>query len=378
MKVLILSCNTGEGHNAAGKAVLERVLYEGHQAVMLDYYLLAGKTTSKLVGQAYVKTAKNFPRFFGFIYKLGGLISNKRFKSPVYYTNTLMAKHLKAYLDENDYDVIVTPHLFPAETLTYMKRKEMLSIKTVAIATDYTCIPFWEETECDYYVIAHEDLLPEYLEKGMDASNIYSFGIPVKMAFCQPQNKTQIRSRLHLPLDKPLYLVMSGSMGFGKIQLFAYELIRNCQNGEHIIIICGNNKKLRKTLRREFRNQKNIHIIGYTNHVSDFMDACDVIYTKPGGLTSSEALAKNIPIVHTAAIPGCELKNRDFFVSRGMSVAAEHIHTQVAQGKMLVENSAVRGGMLEAQRTYAHKDAGLELFHLLEKITNEKPEKNPL
>lgn len=370
MNVLILSCNTGEGHNAAGKAVLERILYEGHHAVMMDYYLLAGQTTSRLVGQAYVKTTKNFPRFFGFLYKAGNLISNTRIKSPVYYANALMAKHLAAYLEEHEYDVIVTPHLFPAETMTYMKRKNMLSVKTVAIATDYTCIPFWEETECDYYVIAHEDLLPEYLEKGMSASNIYPLGIPVKMAFCQPKNKTQIRSLLHLPLDKPLYLVMSGSMGFGKIQMFAYELSKNCTNGEHIIIICGNNKKLRKALKREFRSKKNIHIIGYTNHVSDFMDACDVIYTKPGGLTSSEALAKNIPIVHTAAIPGCELKNRDFFVSRGMSVAAEHIRTQVAQGKLLVENPAVRNGMLNAQKNYAHKDAGLELFRLLAKITD--------
>lgn len=369
MKVLILSCNTGEGHNAAGKAVLERILYEGHQAVMMDYYLLAGKTTSRVVGQAYVKIAKNLPRLFGLLYRLGGLISNKRFKSPVYYANSLMAKHLAGYLEENEYDVIVTPHLFPAETLTYMKRKGMLSVKTVAIATDYTCIPFWEETECDYYIIAHEDLLPEYLEKGMNASNIYPLGIPVKMAFSMPQNKAHIRSLLHLPLDKPLYLVMSGSMGFGKIQLFAYELSKNCKNGEHIIIICGNNKKLRKTLKKEFRNQKNIHVIGYTSHVSDFMDACDVIYTKPGGLTSSEALAKNIPIVHTAAIPGCELKNRDFFVSRGMSVAAEHIRTQVAQGKMLVENPAVRNGMLEAQRACGLKDTSLRLFHLLEQIT---------
>lgn len=369
MKVLILSCNTGEGHNAAGKALVERVVYEGHEAVMLDYYLLAGKTVSVLVGQTYVKIAKNFPRFFGFLYKLGNKISNTRFKSPVYYANALMAKHLDRYLKEHDFDVIVTPHLFPAETLTYMKRKGMLSVKTVSVATDYTCIPFWEETECDYNVIAHEDLLEEYIAKGMPAESLYALGIPVKMAFCQPQNKTQIRLKLHLPLDKPLFLVMSGSMGFGKIHLFAYELSKNCTNGEHIIIICGNNRKLKRTLKIEFRGQKNIHIIGYTDHVSDFMDACDIIYTKPGGLTSSEALAKRIPIVHTAPIPGCETRNREFFTSRGMSVTAERIRTQVAQGRMLLENNSFRDGIREAQKKYGHHNASLEIYQLLKKIT---------
>ena len=97
--------------------------------------------------------------FFSFLYKLGGLVSSSRHKSPVYYANALLAGRLKRYLDENDFDVIVTPHLFPAETLTYMKRQKMLTQKVVAVETDYTCIPFWEETECAYYVLPHPCLL---------------------------------------------------------------------------------------------------------------------------------------------------------------------------------------------------------------------------
>lgn len=80
------------------------------------------------------------------------------------------------------------------------------------------------------------------------------------------------------------------------------------------MIICGNNAKIERILRKEFHFNKRVHIIGYTNHVSLFMDACDVIYTKPGGLTSTESLVKNIPIVHTAPIPGCETANLQFLV----------------------------------------------------------------
>lgn len=115
-----------------------------------------------------------------------------------------------------------------------------------------------------------------------------------------------------------------------------------------------------------------MHIIGFTARVSEYMDACDVIYTKPGGLTSTEALAKNIPIVHTAPIPGCETRNRDFFVSRGMSVAAESIRTQVAQGQMLLNTESFRNGMLDAQKRNAHPDAADRIFRLLLEITSEQ------
>lgn len=157
-------------------------------------------------------------------------------------------------------------------------------------------------------------------------------------------------------------------MGFGKIHIFTYELANKCKNGEQIVIICGNNQKLKRTLKKQFWKNKDVHIIGYTEHVSDFMNACDVIYTKPGGLTSTEALVKNVPIVHTSPIPGCETKNLEFFTSRGMSVAAGTIHGQVRQGKLLMDNQSIRNGMIQSQRENAHPDAALRIVELLESV----------
>lgn len=376
MKILILSSATGGGHNTAGEAVMEKIIQQGHEAVMLDIFSLSSQRTAGIVSQAYVKTASNLPFFFGFIYKvgdrLGRLLHRIHLKSPVYLANSLMAKHLVHYLDIHDFDGLVMPHLFPAETVTYMKRRGMLSIPAVAVTTDYTCIPFWEETECDYYVLPHEDLKDEFVEKGLPAEKLMPYGIPVKQKFVQPRLVRAAKEALRLPADKPVYLIMSGSMGFGKIHLFTYELARKCRNGEQIVIICGNNKKLRRTLKKQFRHNINVHIIGFTARVSEYMDACDVIYTKPGGLTSTEALAKNIPIVHTAPIPGCETRNRDFFVSRGMSVAAESIRTQVAQGQMLLNTESFRNGMLDAQKRNAHPDAADRILRLLLEITSEQ------
>lgn len=369
MKILILSCSTGGGHNAAGKAVKEQLEYQGHEAVMLDPFSLAGEGIAHKVGAAYVWIASHIPRFFGFLYRLAGHISSSRHKSPVYYANTLVVKHLKNYLDQNGFDAIVMPHLYPAEMVTCMKRRRMNLPPTIAVATDYTCIPFWEETECDYYIVPHEDLLPENQERGLPPEKMYPYGIPVGLSFSGKADKLRARAKLHLPADKPVYLVMSGSMGFGKMHLFVFELTRKLTHGEQLIIICGNNKKMQNILKHTYKRNKNVHVTGFTDYVAEYMDASDVIFTKPGGLTSTEALVKNIPIVHTAAIPGCETKNREFFVSRGLSLASEHVHTQVSQGITLTENTEIRNAMISTQQKFSKPDASAEIVKLLERIT---------
>lgn len=371
MKILILSCDTGEGHNAAGKAVKEAAELRGHSADMLDMFLLSGKRTSRAVGGAYVNLVKHIPRFFGFIYKIGLLISSSRRKSPVYHANALMGRKLSAYLAAHSYDAIVTPHLYPAETMTWMKKKHLLSLPALAIGTDYTCIPFWEETNLDYYVIPHEDLMDEYINRGVPEEKLLPYGIPVRQSFVRAVDRATARMKCNLPQDVPIYLVMSGSMGFGKLAVFSAELALHCRNGEHIIIICGNNEKIRKILTKEFRFNKQVHVLGYTEHVSLYMDACDVIFTKPGGLTSTEALVKNIPIVHTAPIPGCETANRNFFGARHLSVSSKFLVKQVQLGRQLMNDVRLREEMTAAQRINRKPEAAMRIIDKLEEVVKQ-------
>lgn len=371
MKVLILSCNTGEGHNAAGRALRECLEKRGYPVVMYDYMQAAGRRTGKLVSGAYIGMAKHAPGLFYLLYKTAEHISSKDRKSPVYYANTLMGRHLQQYLDENDFDIIVMPHLFPAETVTYLKNRGQLTQKTLAVSTDYTCVPFWEETDCDGYVVPHEDLIAEYTYRGIDADKLFALGIPVSEAFAVHNNGSAARQRLSLPVDKTVYLIMCGSMGFGRVQLFTYELYKKCKDGEHIVVICGNNTKLRFSLEKIYKNSPNVHIIGYTDQVSEYMEACDVIYSKPGGLTSTEAVVKNRPLVHTAPIPGCETKNMEFFASHGMSVTSKRMYDQVDDGQILACNKLVRDHMLLSQREHAKPTAASDIVDLMLKFCGE-------
>lgn len=372
MRVLILSCNTGEGHNAAGRAVADYVRSQGHEAIMQDIMLLAGPRTSKVVGGSYVGIVQHSPRFFQLLYRVGGAISSSKRRSPVYYANALMANRLKHFLDNHSFDVIVAPHLFAAETLTCLKKRGQLSQKVVGIATDYTCIPFWEETNCDYYILPHPDLVEEFAAKGIPREKLLPYGIPVRMSFMKKVDAQRAKHVCGIPKDAHTYLVMGGSMGFGRMQTFVSQLAAKSRKDEYVIIICGSNNRLENTLKETFHTNSRVRVLGFTNHVPEYMSACDVVFTKPGGLTSTEAAVKNIPIVHTNPIPGCETQNLTFFLQRGMSASSKDILEQIGLGQKLLRQRDVREAMIAAQRAQINPYASRDIFQLLLRLTQEE------
>ncbi len=149
MKALILSCNTGQGHNTAGKALLEALTRRGIPAEMHDALAFGGRRASVVVSGGYVKMTQLRPAMFGRLYRAGELISSPRFKSPVYYANALYAGQLMRFIQDNGFDTVLCPHLFPAEALTWLRRRHGLKARVYGVATDYTCTPFWEETDVE-------------------------------------------------------------------------------------------------------------------------------------------------------------------------------------------------------------------------------------
>lgn len=366
MRVLILSCSTGGGHNTAARAIEERLLVRGHEAKAIDMMALAGKRHAKIVGGIYVGIVKHVPVLFRLAYFLGMKLTTPRIWSPVYYANAGMGKYLARYLAQHEYDMIVTTHLFCAETMTYLKRKNRLTQPVVFVGTDYTCIPFFEEAKPDYYVIASEELKEECVKRGIPEEKIYGYGIPTAMAFSSGQTKEEARRELSLTCEGSVYLIMAGSMGFGKVPLLAYELSAKMKPEDRMVVICGNNKKLKKLMAREFKGKERVRVIGYTKQVAQYMRACDVIYTKPGGLSSTEAAVSRTPIIHTAPIPGCETCNMEFFHARGMSFASARMKTQIAQGMMLADNPEMAAGMRVMQNHYIKGDASVRIAELIE------------
>ena len=370
---MILSCNTGEGHNTAANAIRERCEAEGHEAVVLDFLSLSGDRVSSFISNFYINMAKYIPYVFGFFYHFLLIIS--RFfhigHSIVYLLNARIAPRLKEYLDQHQFDAIVATHLFPADAMTKIKQMGYRVPLFVMVATDYTCYPFLEEALCDYYILPHEAITPLYLERGIPGSRLCPWGIPVGMRFQCAPTREEARKALAIHPNARLHLVMGGSMGAGKMRAFTRRLSKRIGDGK-IIVICGRNRKLMEAMQKRFGKVENVEIVGFTNAIPTYMKACDVLYTKPGGLTSTEAMVCGTPTVHTRPIPGCEGDNMRFFRERGLSWYAKTVNRQVYLGCRLAFDTMARERMLQCQARDRRPDAAAEILQLITCQTDKK------
>ena len=361
MKTLILSCQTGQGHNAAGKALQQAFKKRGVASEIKDALAFQSARASRTVSSLYINLTTRSPRMFGLLYRAGGAISSDRHKSVVYLANRPYVEALYAYIEVGGFDFIVAPHLFPAEALTYIKKHMGLRIPCFAVQTDYTCIPFWEETELDAYVIPHMDCMQAFVQRGLPREKLIPLGIPVEQRFVCPPDPLDCRSELGFAQTDTLFLVMTGSMGFGEPQALVAALLQLCKRGEKIVVLCGHNEKLRQSLLDSYGTQDQVQVHAFTHRAELYMRACDVLLTKPGGLTSTEAAVMGVPLVHTQPIPGCETQNAAFFISRGMSISAESTQELAQRAYVLAYHRDQQVKMLRAQHALIYRNASEDI-----------------
>ncbi len=376
MKVLILSTGTGEGHNSAGKAVLEQFRKRGIPCEMADVLGFASERAASYGKRIYVWSTVKATKVFKGAYKAGRAITSSRRKSPVYYANALYAEKLYHYIVDNGYDTIVMPHLFPAEALTYMLRKHGCrpDIRTYFVGTDYTCIPFTEETEADYYFIAHEELTEEYAKKGIAPEKLVPTGIPVSDRFRSLPSREEARESLGMNPEGHCILVMTGSMGYGKIENLVRALVSGMDGGDNVYILGGSNEKLKARLREAYREDPRVRVLDYTDRTAEYLAAAELLFTKPGGLTSTEAAVAGIPLAHTRPIPGCEDCNQAFYNAHGMSLSADSEEKLVEAAMELLSQPKACRQMIERQHQVINGNAARDICDFILRQGGEEEE----
>jgi len=370
MHALVLSCNTGGGHNAAGSAIVEALEARGHTGERVDFLGLATEKVSQLVSGAYVGMVKNVPAMFGVTYQVGRAVSSAEhvlgWRSPVYLACAQIVPELEQYLKSHPCDAVVAPHLFPALALTEMRRRGLPAPLTAAVATDYTCIPFFEEQDCDYTCIPGEMCAEEFIRRGFSREKLVPLGIPVSGAFSRRVGRLESRRELGLAEDGRRVLVMGGSMGAGHIAQLTRCLLYLTPDDVSLTVICGSDEKLRRTLERKYLGENRVEVVGQTGQVARYMEASDLLYTKPGGLTSTEGAVMGVPMVHMKPIPGCESRNRELFTKCGMSVSARGVLGQAVKGLRLLNDPERCRTMCAAQRKQIVTGAAERLVCFLE------------
>ena len=367
MNTLILSCNTGEGHNSCAKAIKEYYDSINEPCEIYDAFKFISSGVSEFMSKGHAFVYRNIPWLFnnGYRYteKHPEVFDDN---SIAYRFLTQGSKKIYDYIKEGEYDSVICTHVLTALMLTDVLKKYSLNISTAFVATDYTCSPSTKQSTMDYYFIPDKDMLTDFECEAIPESKIIVSGIPVRQIFYdkKPSDKQNNERKNQL-------LVMCGSMGCGPMKKIITKLSGKLPDDWEASVVCGRNKNLYARLSKKYKNNEKIKIYGYVTDIGKMMDEADLYLTKPGGISVTEAAAKNLPMILIDAVAGCEEYNRIYFTRKGCAKTAANTNELIKLSLKIMNDKERRIKLLNAV-------TNLECLNSSEIIYKKMKEKNQL
>ena len=387
-KVLIMSASTGGGHNRAARAIKEELESRtidnmSIECEIVDSLKLVNNTMDKVISRGYEKSALYTPKAYGSVYRFSEttIASKNEFKTnPL---TSLMARKFKHLLNESTPDLIIGTHPFPMIALSTLKKNNNLhslsrsesfykSTKVdippmISVLTDYTTHSTWIQNEIDYYIVGHEYVKELLVYEGVDSEKVKAFGIPVEKSFLSHRDRETVLTELGLSPEKLTVLLMGGSFGAGNIKETLEDLIAIDRDFQ-ILVITGRNEhlkdKLSKMLDSTIHN-KNICLLGYTNKMNDILASIDVLISKPGGLTTTEALLNDVPMIVPYFIPGQEEENLDFLTNCGAALRTTKKYSLPVLLKVLIDDPSRLDNLRKNIKSIRKFDSAVNISNLV-------------
>lgn len=344
MKVVILSCNTGGGHNSAAQAIQARLQARGAEAEIVDALSFMPKVQSRVITRGHVFAYKKLPKLYGVGYRF----EENHTPKGMYRQCAPASEKLYPFLKERGYEAVICVHVFAALMMTHIRRVYGTAAPAYFVATDYTCSPGVELTEMDGYFVPRE-LCQEFAQCGVELERIVETGIPVGEACYRPKDAGDAKRELGLDLGRRQVVISCGSMGCGPMRSLALLLAELLPEDTDLTVLCGNNRSLKRDLQILKRN-KRVRVLGFTDKMFQWLAVADVLLSKPGGLTSTEAMTMGVPFICVNAVPGCETRNLQFFCRRGFAVTARRVPGLVDLTLALLSQPERCGEMVRRQR----------------------------
>ena len=393
-KVLIMSASTGGGHNRAARAIKEELESRTIDNMSIeceigDSLKLVNNTMDKVISRGYEKSALYTPKAYGSVYRFSEttIASKNEFKTnPL---TSLMARKFKHLLNESTPDLIIGTHPFPMIALSTLKKNNNIhslsrsesfykSTKVdippmISVLTDYTTHSTWIQNEIDYYIVGHEYVKELLVYEGVDSEKVKAFGIPVEKSFLSHRDRETVLTELGLSPEKLTVLLMGGSFGAGNIKETLEDLIAIDRDFQ-ILVITGRNEhlkdKLSKMLDSTIHN-KNICLLGYTNKMNDILASIDVLISKPGGLTTTEALLNDVPMIVPYFIPGQEEENLDFLTNCGAALRTTKKYSLPVLLKVLIDDPSRLDNLRKNIKSIRKFDSAVNISNLVVDILTD-------
>lgn len=328
-KVLVLSVSAGSGHTRAAEAIeqvlnQERLARDVRHVDALEY---TNKVFHNLYSKAYIDMVNKAPYMLGWLYdQLDTPWQNERLRLAF---DKLNARPFVRMLQDYDPDITICTHFLPAEIISWLKAKRRLSCAQAIVVTDFDVHAMWLCHHCEHYFVALEETRVHLAQLGIPGAKISVSGIPIDPIFAMPKEKSAMRRKHGLDLEKTTILLSAGGFGVGPIQNLVSSLTE-LHHTTQILVICGHNRELKNRvdkLSASLATTRPITVktFGYTSEMDELMAASDIVLGKPGGLTTAEGLSKGLVFVIVNPIPGQEERNADHLLEEGVALRCNNL-----------------------------------------------------
>jgi processive 1,2-diacylglycerol beta-glucosyltransferase len=342
-RILVLSASVGAGHLRAAEAVelaLRQVVPEA-TVKNVDVLTLTNAAFRRIYGKAYLDLVNRVPHVLGYFYDLmdrptsWGRNRTDRLRVAI---EKLNLKSFIRFLTEEPWDLVINTHFLPAEIIAALRKQDRLAVPHVTVTTDFETHRLWVNQPCEHYFTATEEGALYLQSWGVPADATTPTGIPIHPVFSEPKDRAACQVRHGLVGDRPTVLQLAGGFGIGPIEKI-YRSLLEVEVPLAIMVVTGRNQEAKAQLEAvPVPSRHHTKIFGFTDQIDELMAATDLVVSKPGGLTTSETLARGAAMVVVNPIPGQESRNSDFLLENGAAIKVNNLAMLAHKVTSLVKN----------------------------------------
>lgn len=369
-RIILMYISEISGHHSATIAIEKAIktISSDTEVLNINAFSYTNPISEKVINRLYMGVIKATPQIWDYLYDNPGVAKNlARIKELIHNFNS---SKFKTLFDRFKPDVVCCTQAFPCGMVADFKKTYNSDIPLVAVLTDYIPHSYWIYDSVNYYVVPSEEIGQRLVKKGIELSRVKALGIPFDPKFNEPVNRERSLQQLGLRSGLPTILIMGGGQGLGPIKTIVKSL-EKIKPEFQAIVVTGTNKKLYNSLKRKTKKfKRKVLVFGYTDKVSEFMAVSDLVVTKPGGITTAEALSKKLPMIIVKPIPGQEANNTAFLLEQQAAIRtddAENINL-IFDDLLLNRNKLTK--LSEAAGRISKPNASFDIAKLLLSLNN--------
>lgn len=370
-KILILSATFGEGHKQVACAISEAVEHTlpDVEPIILDMMECIHPYLYPVSHYLYKSSIKKFPQVYSFLYQKTRVRNSFSIK-----VNSLFSIGMHSLLEVIQRVkplVIVSTYPFAAGIISKLKELGLIDIPAVTIITDYTDHSYWIHPYTDQYLVGSYQVRDRLISLGVEGHKINNTGIPVRQRFMEKQSRELLVKKYNLKPNRFTVMVMGGGDGFFGKGLTTFQALESISETMQLIIVCGRNKKLRKQLEQELKTSKHdVLLLGFCENIHELMAISDLMISKAGGVTSSEAMAMELPLLIYNPLPGQEEDNTNYLLHLGLAFRAETENDLIFKIQSVIKDSKLLERMQQRTKQYQTKNASRDALDVIIRTTN--------